>query len=328
MLLDNRLVYKPIMYPFALAAFDKHEKMHWVSTEITLNKDVEQWETSLSPGQKEFLTQLFRFFTQADIDVAKGYNQIFIPLLGGQPEVAMMMSSFAAREATHIAAYALLVDTLGLPEGEFSAFMQYKAMREKHEYLEEFKTDSHLNVAKSLAVYSAFTEGMQLFSTFAMLMHFERLGFMPGMTNIVRWSLRDEATHAESMIALYKVFRQEYIAKSEWPLLERHIHEVCAKMVELEDAFIDMAFDAANHELNVGLPDYEEPITKDAVKQYIKHTADYRLKALGCAPLYGEPENPLKWLDRLLLATEHTNFFESKPTEYSKGNIEYDDGGY
>jgi ribonucleoside-diphosphate reductase beta chain len=325
MLLETRTAYKPILYPFALRAFDQHESVHWHLKEINLNKDVEQWAVALTTSQKEFLTQLFRFFTQADVAVAEGYYRKFLPLFAGQPEVAMMMGSYGGREGMHIFSYASLIETLGLPDGEFSAFMSYKAMRDKHDYLAEITLDTHENIYKALAVYAAFTEGMQLFSTFAMLMHFERMGLMPGMTNIVRWSLRDEGLHSENMIALSKVFRAEYLPGVD---LEPYIHEVAAKMVELEDAFIDLAFETVGEDINYGLPAHEKPLTKEDVKQYIRHTADYRIKSLGYTPLFGEPDNPLPWLDQLLMATEHTNFFEAKPTEYSKGQIVEDEGGY
>lgn len=325
MLLDTRSAYKPIHYPFALEAFNKHEHMHWHPDELTLTKDIEQWNVAITPGQKEFLTQLFRFFTQADCGIAEGYYKKFLPLFAGHPEVGMMMGSFANREGVHVISYALLVETLGLPDGEFTAFLNYKAMRDKHDYLAEITTDTPENIYRALAVYSAFTEGMQLFSTFAMLMHFERLGLMPAMTNIVRWSLRDESLHSECMVALANKFKQEYLPATD---MQEYIYEVARKMVELEDEFIKLAFSTVGPDINYGLPASEKPLTEEDVRVYIRHTADYRLKSLGYAPIFGDLENPLPWLDVLLMATEHTNFFEAKPTEYSKGQIVLDDGGY
>lgn len=322
MLLEKRHTYKPFVYPWCYEVWNKHERMHWMPHEVPLGDDVVDWSKHLTPSQKEFLTQLFRFFTQADVSVADGYASKFLPMFSGHPEVTMMLLSFGAREAGHIAAYALLIETVGMPESEYSAFLDYKAMKDKYDYISEINTDSKVDIAKALAVYSAFTEGMQLFSSFAMLMHFERLGRMKGMTNIVRWSLRDEGIHAESMIQIFRTFCSEYMTSADMEVISHEVRKIAEKMVELEDKFIDLAFAQVGQDLNLGLPPSEKPLTKDELHLYIRHVTDYRLKELGFQPIYGEPENPIPWLDRLLLAPEHTNFFEGKPTEYAKGGLQ------
>lgn len=320
-LLEKRLTYKPLKYPWALEAWDEHERMHWLPHEVTLRDDIVDWETRLTAKQKEFLTQIFRFFVNADIDVADGYASKFIPFFNGHPEVTMMMLSFAAREAIHVAAYALLVDTVGMPETEYAAFMNYNAMKDKHDYLGSIQLTDPFTTAKSLAVYAGFTEGMQLYSSFAMLIHFERLGRMPGMTNIVRWSLRDEDRHSVGMIKLLRTYVDEYIPFLDQLRLEGEIKEAAKTMVELEDKFIELAFSTVGEDLNIGLPKSEEPLTEEVLKRYIRHITDYRLGLMGYSPLFGEKTNPLPWIDRLLLAPEHTNFFEAKPTEYSRASL-------
>jgi len=322
MLLDKRHTYKPFSYPFAYDAYKKHEMMHWMPHAVVMTDDIVDWERNLNRGQKEFLTHLFRFFTQADVSVASAYGTKLIPLFGGNPEVAMMMLSFGAREAVHVDAYALLIDTLGFPASTYSAFMEYAAMRDKYNFLETINTTTHMDIARSLAVYSAFTEGMQLYASFAMLMHFERIGKMPGMTNIVRWSIKDEACHAENMLKVFRVFVSEYLSREDAELLEPEIRSVAEKMVGLEDKFIDLAFSVSGIEINEGLPPSQKPITEHELKMYIRHIADYRLQELGMKPIYGIPQNPLRWLDDLMLSPEHANFFEVKPTEYAKGSID------
>jgi ribonucleoside-diphosphate reductase beta chain len=325
MLLEERHIYRPFKYPFCFDAFVKHEQIHWLPIEITLNDDVVDWERNLNHGQKDFLQQLFRFFTQQDVAVAKAYSKLYIPMFHGNPEVAMMILSFAAREGIHVWAYSLLIDTLGLPETEYAAFMDYAAMREKYEFLEQVKTDTQVDTAKAIAIYSAFTEGMQLYASFAMLMHFERIGKMPAMTNIVRWSMRDEQTHADCMIKLFHAFTNEYLNKEDKISLEPQVRAIAEKMVDLEDKFIDLAFAlVTEEELNQGLPYSQKPLTRHDLKMYIRHIADYRLQQLGMEPVYGAPKNPLMWIDDLMTSSEHSNFFEVKPTEYTKGNTEGD----
>lgn len=316
-LLDKRDYYKPFKYPWAFTAYETQQKMHWLPQEVSLSEDVKDWKQKLTKEEKNLLTQIFRFFTQGDVDVAKGYLHRYIPIFGHNPEVAMMLISFANMEAVHVHAYSYLLDTLGLPETEYKAFTKYEAMKAKHDYVEKVaKGDPYeelcqviekRNTAKQLAVYSAFTEGLQLFSSFAILLNFSRFGKMKGMSTIVQWSIRDETLHVENMIKLFRQFIKENpeIWTDEF---KGELYEICRKMVELEDAFIDLAFEQG------GI----EGLTSEEVKAYVRYLADRRLLQLGLKANYKVKTNPLEWLDELLIAPEHTNFFETRPTAYSK----------
>lgn len=193
-LTDERSYFKPFKFPWCYDAWLKHEQSHWLHTEVSMMEDVKDWKKTLSPPEKEFLTNIFRFFTQGDLDVAGGYVKNYLPHFP-QPEVRMMLMGFAAREALHIAAYSHLIETLGLPEITYSQFMEYQEMKDKHEYVLDIssKNSTIESTATHIAVFSAFTEGMQLFSSFIMLLNFPRHGLMKGMGQIVTWSIVDEA---------------------------------------------------------------------------------------------------------------------------------------
>lgn len=207
----------------------------------------------------------------------------------------------------HIAAYAHLLDTLGLPEVEYQAFLKYKEMKDKFDYLQQFEVDSLESVARTMAVFAGFTEGLQLFASFAILLNFPRFNKMKGMGQIVTWSVRDETIHCEGMIKLFRQFVKEHpqIWTDEF---KRTIYQACRDVVEHEDAFIDLAFELGG----------VEGLEADDVKQYIRYIADRRLMQMGLKPNYNVQENPLPWIDEMLNATEHTNFFEQRATEYSK----------
>ena len=307
-LTDERTYFKPFNYPWAFDAFKQSEQMHWLWTEVPLLEDVKDWKNTLSDKEKQFLTHIFRFFTQADVDVAGGYVKNYLPHFP-QPEVRMMLSSFAAREAIHIAAYSHLIETIGMPEATYNEFLQYEAMKEKHEYFTKFSEKDENSIAQQIAAFSAFTEGMQLFSSFVMLLNFARNGKMKGMGQIIAWSISDETLHAESMIKLFREFISEN--KHIWTdQLKSEIYTIATKMVELEDKFVDLAF--AMGEM--------ERLTKDEVKQYIRYIADRRLIMLGLKGIFKVKKNPLEWVDGMLGVT-HSNFFEQKVTDYAKGAL-------
>jgi ribonucleoside-diphosphate reductase beta chain len=308
---DERTYFKPFNYPWAYDAWLKHEQAHWLHTEVPMAEDVKDWKKKLTAEEKQFLTNIFRFFTQGDIDVAGGYVKNYLPYFP-QPEIRMMLSGFAAREALHIAAYSHLIETLGMPESTYSEFLEYQEMKDKHDYVTELssKNGTLESTATHIAVFSAFTEGMQLFSSFIMLLNFPRHGIMKGMGQIVTWSIVDETMHAESMIKLFK----EYIKENPeiWgDELKGKIYTIAEKMVQLEDKFIDLSFNGTH------MRDLEPA----DVKQYIRYIADRRLISLGMKGIFKVKKNPLPWVEEMINAPVHGNFFENRVTDYAKGAL-------
>jgi ribonucleoside-diphosphate reductase beta chain len=310
-LTDQRNYFKPFNYPWAYDAWLKHEQAHWLHSEVPMAEDVKDWKKRLTNEEKQFLTNIFRFFTQGDIDVAGGYVNNYLPYFP-QPEIRMMLMGFAAREALHIAAYSHLIETLGLPESTYNQFLEYQEMKDKHDYVTELssKNGTLESTATHIAVFSAFTEGMQLFSSFIMLLNFPRHGLMKGMGQIVTWSIVDETMHAESMIRLFKEFIKENneIWNDE---LKGKIYTIAEKMVELEDKFIDLSF--ANAEMR--------ELTAEDVKKYIRYIADRRLISLGMKGIFKVKKNPLPWVEEMINAPVHGNFFENRVTDYAKGAL-------
>jgi ribonucleoside-diphosphate reductase beta chain len=296
---QERTTFKPFKYPWAYDAWLQHEQSHWLHTEVPMSEDVKDYK-KLNNHEQEFLTKILRFFVQGDLDIGSGYHDHYIPIFK-QPEVRMMMSGFASREALHVAAYAHLIETLGLPESTYNEFLQYKEMVEKHDYI------SNLNqapMAEKIAAISAFGEGMQLFSSFVMLLNFARNGKLKGLGQIIAWSIVDETQHAEGMIKVYR----EYVKHHQNETTSERIKEIADQMGGLEDQFVDLAFSMVE----------VEKLTKEEVKQYIRYIADRRLISMGMKGIYKIKKNPLPWVDGML-GVSHTNFFEQRVTDYSKG---------
>ncbi len=232
------------------------------------------------------------------------YSQVFKPT-----EVLMMLSAFSNIETIHISAYSHLLDTIGMPEIEYSAFLKYKEMKDKFDYMQGFSVQNKFEIARTMAAFGAFTEGLQLFASFAILLNFPRAGKMKGMGQIVTWSVRDESLHCQSIIRLFRTFINEN--PELWTeALRSDIDNTCRTIVSHEDAFIDLAFEQGP----------VHGLTAEEVKAYIRFIADRRLTELGLHEIYQIAKNPLPWLDEMLNAIEHTNFFENRATEYSKAS--------
>ncbi|MBK8543991.1 MAG: ribonucleotide-diphosphate reductase subunit beta [Caulobacteraceae bacterium] len=298
--------YKPFRYPWAYEFWRRQQQVHWMPEEVPLGEDVKDWASKLNDAERNLLTQIFRFFTQADVEVndnyMERYSRVFKPT-----EIKMMLASFSNIETVHIAAYALLLETIGMPETEFAAFMDYQALRDKHDYMQKFGVETDADILRTVAMFGAFTEGLQLFASFAMLMNFPRFNKMKGMGQIVTWSVRDESLHCEGMIKLFHAYAKETGALTDG--VKADIIECCRTVVEIEDRFIDLAFEMGP----------VQGMTAEDIKQYIRYIADWRLGQLGLEKIYGVTEHPIPWLTAILNGVEHANFFEARATEYSKG---------
>lgn len=311
-LLEERKSYKPFEYPWAYESWQLQQEIHWLPKEVPMSDDVKDWSNKLTDSERNLLTQIFRFFVQADIEVnncyMKQYSQVFKPV-----EIQMMMSAFSNTETIHVAGYSYLLDTIGIPDTEYIAFLKYKEMKDKYDYMQKFGVGSKKDIAKTLAIFGAFTEGLQLFASFAILLNFPRFNKMKGMGQIIAWSARDETLHTLSCIKMFKTFVHEN--PEIWDDdLKDSLYEACTTIVSHEDAFIDLAFEQGS----------VEGLSAEEVKNYIRYIANRRLEQLGLNPLYlnNMRENPLPWVDDFLSGIEHTNFFENRSTEYSKAASE------
>ena len=322
-LLESTGTYDIDRYSWAYQAWKKQQQIHWIGEEVPLGEDLKDWNSDrLSREEHHLLTQIFRFFTQSDIEVSDNYFKRYIPIF--QPlEIQMMMAAFTNMETVHIDAYALLLKTLGMPKTEFSAFKEYSAMTAKADYMHSFGTKTCADVTRTLAMFGAFTEGLSLFASFAMLMNFPRFNKMKGMGQVVSWSVRDESLHCESMIRLYHEWGKETGTLTR--AVKDDIVDVAKTIVSLEDRFIELAF---------GLGDINGLSLTD-MQQYIRYICDWRLVQLKLSPLHGYfsydgadhkqlKEHPLPWLPLVLNGVEHTNFFENRATEYSKAATQGD----
>ena len=309
-LLEERIYYKPFEYPWAYDAWLTQQRVHWLPEEVPMADDIKDWNMKISDSERNLLMQIFRFFTQADVEVnncyMQKYGRVFKPT-----EVQMMLAAFSNMETVHVAAYSHLLDTLGIPDTEYEAFLKYEEMKDKYDYMQKWGVDTKEDIAKTLAVFGAFTEGLQLFASFAILMNFPRFNKMKGMGQIITWSVRDETLHMTSVIKLFHTFVHEN--PEVWTEeLQNDLTEACKTVVKHEDAFIDLAFEMGDI----------EGLTAKEVKDYIRYIADRRLTQLALNPIYFVGNNPLPWMDEILNGIEHANFFENRATEYSRASTQ------
>lgn len=311
-LLVERPFYKPMPYSWCHESWLQQMRVHWLAEEVMMIDDIKDYN-AFNAVELNCCVTVMRSITQNEMIVGtcymREYASVFKPY-----EVAMMLSCFAAMEANHTEAYAYLLDSLGLPEVEYKTCMECKEISEKFDFLGGFDCKSIQSIATTLAVFGGLVEGAQLFGIFATLLNYQRFGKMRGMGQILAWSMRDETLHSNSIIKLWHAFVKENHDEIDFRALGEYIIFCAKKMIELEDNYIDLVFEMG--------PVYD--LTPQLMKRYMRYIVNYRLSQIYLRPVFDEKINPLPWMDDILNAMEHSNFFETRPTEYSKASTQGD----
>lgn len=319
-LLQERVVYKPFEYPEAHDYWLKQQQAHWLHTEVPMMSDINDWKQNLTETEKNIVGSILKGFAQTET-IVNDYWSGLVTKWFRKPEVIMMATTFGAFETIHAEAYSLLNETLGLDD--FSEFLEDEATMAKIENLmsvrDSFNGEEDLqNIAKSLAIFSAFTEGVNLFSSFAILLSFKMRNKLKGVGQIVEWSIRDESMHSEAGCWLFRTLIKEN-PHLNTPDLQAAINEAALLSLKLELDFIDKVYELGDL----------EGCSKDDLVAFIKNRVNTKLGDLGYGPIIdGIDTNALKrmkWFDSLSAGKQHTDFFASRVTNYSKGHLQWDE---
>jgi ribonucleoside-diphosphate reductase beta chain len=319
-LLQERVVYKPFEYPEAHDYWLKQQQAHWLHTEVPMMSDINDWKQNLTETEKNIVGSILKGFAQTET-IVNDYWSGLVTKWFRKPEVIMMATTFGAFETIHAEAYSLLNETLGLDN--FSEFLEDEATMAKIENLmsarDNFDGEDDLqDIAKSLAIFSAFTEGVNLFSSFAILLSFKMRNKLKGVGQIVEWSIRDESMHSEAGCWLFRTLIKEN-PHLNTPDLKAAINEAALLSLKLELDFIDKVYELGDL----------EGCSKEDLVSFIKNRVNTKLGDLGYGPIIdGIDTNALKrmkWFDSLSAGKQHTDFFASRVTNYSKGHLQWDE---
>ena len=315
----ERVVYKPFEYPEAHDYWMKQHQAHWLHTEVPMMSDVNDWKQNLSETEKNIIGSILKGFAQTET-VVNDYWTNLVTKWFRKPEIIKMGVTFGAFETIHAEAYSLLNEELGLDD--FSEFLEDEATMAKIENLMSVR-DSHEGEpdwnarAKSLAIFSAFTEGVNLFSSFAVLLSFKLQNKLKGVGQIVEWSIRDESLHSDAGCWLFRTLLSE---KSELntPELRAEIEEAARLSLKLELDFIDKVYEMGDLD---GCPKYD-------LVSFIKHRVNTKMSDLGYGAIVNgidtDAVKRMKWFDSLSGGKQHTDFFANRVTNYSKGAQNWD----
>jgi ribonucleoside-diphosphate reductase beta chain len=319
-IIKPRMVYKPFEYQEAADYWLKQQQAHWLHTEVPMMSDLTDWNSNLNKTEKNIIGSILKGFAQTET-VVNDYWSGLVTKWFRKPEIIMMATTFGAFETIHAEAYSLLNETLGLDN--FDEFLEDEATMAKIQNLMDARdsfqgeTDWH-EVAKSLAIFSAFTEGVNLFSSFAVLLSFKMRNKLKGVGQIVEWSIRDESLHSEAGCWLFRTLVKEN-PKLKTKELEAAINEAALLSLKLELDFINKVYELGDLE---GCSKYD-------LEHFIKNRVNTKLGDLGYKSIISNVDmtavERMKWFDHLSAGKQHTDFFANRVTNYSKGHLTWDE---
>jgi ribonucleoside-diphosphate reductase beta chain len=319
-LFTERIPFKPFEYPiYYTEGWLKQAQAFWLHTEIPMQGDVKDWNERLTAAEKNLVGNILLGFAQTECAVSDYWTNMVTDWFP-KHEIRQMAMMFGSQETIHATAYSYLNETLGLDD--FSAFLHEPAVAEKFELLtsttakwthEDLATNpkARQEVGRSLAIFSAFAEGVSLYSSFAVLYSFQMRNLLKGIGQQMKWSVRDESLHSKMGCQLFKEMCNEY------PELldecKESIEEASKLIVQLETNFIDMIFEQGDL----------ENLEKEDLKEFIKARTNTKLQELGYEPSFEFDKTKaekLEWFYHLTGGLTHTDFFAVRPTDYSKAN--------
>ena len=309
-LFDERVAYKPFEYPeYYTEGWLKQAQAFWLHTEISMQSDIKDWNEKLTSKEKSLVGNILLGFAQTECAVSDYWTQN-ITRWFPKHEIQQMAMMFGSQETVHAVAYSYLNETLGLED--YEAFLHEPATAKRFENLLAYSGKDPVKIGRSIAVFSAFAEGVSLYSAFAVLYSFQLRNLLKGIGQQMKWSVRDESLHSKMGCQLFRHMCDEN--KELLNLCREDVINAAETMIKLETAYIEKMFEAGEIE---GISSYD-------LIQFIKKRTNEKLVELGYIdlgsyfPFNKEAAANLDWFYHLTGGVTHTDFFAIRPTDYSK----------
>ena len=311
-LFDERIAYKPFEYPvYYNEGWLKQAQAFWLHTEIPMQGDVKDWKEKLTPAEKNLVGNILLGFAQTECAVSDYWTQKVVSWFP-KHEIQQMAMMFGSQETIHAVAYSYLNETLGLDD--FEAFLHDPATMDRFDNLVAYNGSDRTGIGRSLAIFSAFAEGVSLYSAFAVLYSFQLRNLLKGIGQQMKWSVRDESLHSKMGCQLFR-----HMCEEDANLLDACREDIVKAAQAMHDAemnYIDKMFEMGDIE---GMKSYD-------LKQFIKKRLNEKLVELGYIDLAdffafdSVAADNLDWFYHLTGGVTHTDFFAIRPTDYSKAN--------
>jgi len=312
-LFDERIAYKPFEYPdYYTEGWLKQAQAFWLHTEISMQSDIKDWKEKLNDKEKNLVGNILLGFAQTECAVSDYWTQKVVSWFP-KHEIQQMAMMFGSQETVHAVAYSYLNETLNLED--YEAFLHEPATAQRFDNLVAYDGTNPIGIGKSLAVFSAFAEGVSLYSAFAVLYSFQLRNLLKGIGQQMKWSVRDESLHSKMGCRLFRHMCEEYPELKDEA--KDHVLEAASTIIEMEHKYIDKIFEQGDL----------DNLTSADLKNFILRRTNEKLEELGYESAFEydkESASNLDWFYHLTGGHTHTDFFAIRPTDYAKAGEDDD----
>jgi ribonucleoside-diphosphate reductase beta chain len=312
MIFDEQISRKPNHYPWTDKFIEAMHNGFWTDKEFNFSSDIQDFKVNLSEKEKEIIIRTLSAIGQIEIAVKTFWAKLGENL--PHPSLSDLGYVMANVEVIHNNAYERLISVLGL-ENVFEENLKLGWIEGRVKYLRKythrFYKDSKKQYLYALILFTLFVENVSLFSQFYIINWFARYkNVLKDTDQQVKYTRNEENIHALVGIKIVNTIREEYPELFDAELIEKIVREA-REAFESESAIIDWMINGVQ----------EEGLNAATLKEFVKNRINSSMQQIGF-PLVFEVDKSIlsttMWFEEELLGNNMTDFFHSKPTEYSK----------
>lgn len=311
---DEQISRKPNLYPWTSKFVEVMHENFWSDKEFSFKSDVQQFKVNLTEQEREIVVRTLTAIGQIEVAVKTFWAKLGENL----PHPGLMDLGFvmANVEVIHNNAYERLITTLGL-EKVFEENLKLDWIQGRVKYLKKythrFYKDSKKQYLYALILFTLFVENVSLFSQFYVINWFARFkNVLKDTDQQVKYTRNEENIHALVGIKIVNTIREEYPELFDDELIEKIVSEA-KEAFEAESKIIDWMVNGIK----------EEGLNASILKEFVKNRINESMSQIGFPKVFEVDKDLLSstiWFDEELLGNNHTDFFSSRPVEYSRDN--------
>jgi ribonucleoside-diphosphate reductase beta chain len=312
MIFDEQISRKPNLYPWTDEFIESMHNGFWTHKEFSFKSDVQQFKVKLTDQEREVIIRTLSAIGQIEVAVKTFWAKLGENL--PHPALQDLGYVMANTEVIHNNAYERLLTVLEL-EDVFEENLKLEWIQGRVKYLKKYThryyKDSKKQYLYAIILFTLFVENVSLMSQFYIINWFARnKNVLKDTDQQVKYTRNEENIHALVGMKIINTIREEY-------------PELFDK--ELEERILSEAMEAYNSEAKIvdwmvnGVQ--EDGLTADHLKEFIKDRINESLRGINFPVAFDTDTKLLKetqWFNEELLGNNMTDFFHTRPVEYSK----------
>lgn len=312
MIFDEQISRKPNLYPWTEEFIEAMHNGFWTDKEFSFKSDVQQFKVKLTDQEREIVVRTLTAIGQIEVAVKTFWAKLGENL--PHPSLQDLGFVMANVEVIHNNAYERLISVLGLEKVfEENLKLEWIEGRVKYlrKYTHKFYKDSKKQYLYAIILFTLFVENVSLFSQFYVINWFARFkNVLKDTDQQVKYTRNEENIHGLIGTKIINTIREEYPELFDKELEERILHEA-QEAYKSEAKIVDWMVNGVK----------EEGLSAPILKEFIKERINESLKGIGFPVAFETDREMLKstfWFTEELLGNNMTDFFSSRPVEYSK----------